>query len=293
MLFYVIGKCLCFTNQRMLVKRQKDLEKKIARSCCTMPTNLKNAKSSPEKENIMKDILDLHTHTLASGHAYSTMKEMAETAKEKGISLLGITEHSMKMPGTCHEFYFQNLKAVERSLCGVELLLGVELNIINFDGKVDMKESLLKQMDIAIASFHIPCIAPGTIEENTNAAIKVMQNPYISILGHPDDGRFPFDYERLVKAAKDTHTILEINNSSLSPKSFRPNARENDKILLEWCKKLEVFVIMDSDAHTASAVGNHENSFSLLKEIDFPEKLIVNDKPEWIKNKILEKRSGL
>ena len=241
----------------------------------------------------MKDILDLHTHTLASGHAYSTIKEMAESAKEKGIVLLGITEHSMKMPGTCHEFYFQNLKTVERNISGVELLLGVELNIIDLNGNVDMKESLLKQMDIAIASFHVPCLAPGTIEENTTAAIKVMENPYVSILGHPDDGRFPFDYERLVKAAKATDTILEINNNSLSGKSFRPNAKENDILLLDWCKKLEVFVIMDSDAHIASAVGNHENSLSLLKEIDFPEELIVNDKPDWIKSKILEKRYGL
>ena len=55
---------------------------------------------------------DLHTHTIASGHAYSTIKEMANSAKEKGLKLLGITEHAPTMPGTCHEFYFQNFRVL-------------------------------------------------------------------------------------------------------------------------------------------------------------------------------------
>ena len=58
----------------------------------------------------MKYVLDVHTHTIASGHAYNTIKEMAQSASEKGLELLGITEHAMKMPGTCHSFYFANLK---------------------------------------------------------------------------------------------------------------------------------------------------------------------------------------
>ena len=57
----------------------------------------------------MNYVLDVHTHTIASGHAYNTMREMAKAASEKGLELLGITEHAMAMPGTCHEYYFQNL----------------------------------------------------------------------------------------------------------------------------------------------------------------------------------------
>lgn len=62
----------------------------------------------------MKYVLDVHTHTIASGHAFNTMREMAKMASEKGLELLGITEHAMTMPGTCHKFYFDNLKMVER-----------------------------------------------------------------------------------------------------------------------------------------------------------------------------------
>ena len=110
----------------------------------------------------MKFVLDTHTHTLASGHSYSTIREMAHTANERGLKLLGITEHAPKMPGSCHEFYFQNLKVVDRQMCGVELLLGAELNIMDPDGTVDLPDTILRKLDITIASLHLPCMAPGT-----------------------------------------------------------------------------------------------------------------------------------
>ncbi len=56
----------------------------------------------------MKDILDLHTHTIASGHAYNTLYEMAQAAADKGLAVYGCSEHAPSMPGTCHEFYFTN-----------------------------------------------------------------------------------------------------------------------------------------------------------------------------------------
>ena len=77
---------------------------------------------------------DLHTHTIASGHAYSTIKEMAIAAEEKGIRLLGITEHSKGMPGSCQDIYFSNLRVVDRKIGEVALAMGVELNIIDYDG---------------------------------------------------------------------------------------------------------------------------------------------------------------
>ena len=57
----------------------------------------------------MRVEIDTHTHTLASGHAYNTLNEMAQAAADKGLKGLAITEHAPEMPGTCHLFYFQNL----------------------------------------------------------------------------------------------------------------------------------------------------------------------------------------
>ena len=72
----------------------------------------------------MKTLLDVHTHTVASGHAFSTLQEMAAAASEKGLKLLGITEHAPGIPVTCSPIYFRNLHVVPRRIYGVELLLG-------------------------------------------------------------------------------------------------------------------------------------------------------------------------
>ena len=60
----------------------------------------------------MKVKADLHTHTIVSGHAYSSMQEMAKAASEMGIELLGITEHGPAIPGTCNEIYYTNMHVV-------------------------------------------------------------------------------------------------------------------------------------------------------------------------------------
>ena len=222
-------------------------------------------------------LADLHTHTIASGHAYNTIQEMAKAAKEKGISLLGITEHSMTMPGTCSEIYFQNLWNANRSYYGVQLLLGVELNIIDYNGTVDMSQELLKNLDIAIASIHNTIgDTVGTKVQNTEAVIGAIKNPYVNIIGHPDDGRIPLDYKEVVKAAKEYHKILEINNNSLSPTSWRENARENDKEILDLCAQEDYPVIIGSDAHADHNVGANSYALDLMEEIHFPEHLILN-----------------
>ena len=101
----------------------------------------------------MKTLLDVHTHTVASGHAFSTLQEMAVAASEKGLKLLGITEHAPGIPGTCSPIYFRNLHVVPRRIYGVELLLGAELNIIDYKGTIDMGEEYFPMLDIRIAGI--------------------------------------------------------------------------------------------------------------------------------------------
>ena len=116
---------------------------------------------------MINDIMDLHTHTLASGHAYNTLYEMVHSAAAKGVKLLGVTEHAPKIPGACHPFYFINFKVVPRELSGIRLMLGCELNILDYQGTIDLKERYLKGLDYAIASIHEPCYTCGTVSQNT------------------------------------------------------------------------------------------------------------------------------
>lgn len=228
----------------------------------------------------MNDIMDLHTHTLASGHAYNTLYEMARSAKDKGLALMGSTDHAPKMPGTCHEFYFINFKVIPRTLFGVKILMGTELNILDRTGRVDLRKGLLEKMDYTIASIHEPCYQKGTTAENTSAYVNAIENPLIHIIGHPDDGRFPVDYDTLVSAAAENHTLLELNSSSLDPLSVRENAWENYRVMLELCRHYRAGIVINSDAHIEADVGNHARAWELIKEVGFPEDLIVNSSME-------------
>ncbi|HIY63325.1 MAG TPA: phosphatase [Candidatus Mediterraneibacter stercoripullorum] len=232
----------------------------------------------------MRFIVDTHSHTLASGHAYSTITEMAEAAAQKGLQALAITEHAPEMPGTCGLFYFQNLDVVPRNIKGIQLLMGAEVNIMDPEGSVDLPESTCKDLDIVVASIHPPCYGLGHSErENTQAYIKAMQKPYINIIGHPDDGRFPFDHEAVVKAAKETGTLLELNNSSLRPQSSRKGTRDNMLSILELCRQYEVPVTTGSDAHVNADAGNFSRVEEILNYCNFPEDLIVTTDFEKLK----------
>lgn len=229
--------------------------------------------------------IDTHTHTLASGHAYSTLKEMAAMAANKGLKGLAVTEHAPEMPGTCHLFYFQNLKVVPRKMEGVELLLGAELNIMDESGAVDLPEKLIADLDISIASIHTPCygISKG-IQKNTEAYLNAMRKGYIDIIGHPDDGRFEVDYAVVVKEAKETGTLLEINNSSLRPGGFRIQAYDNDISILKYCMEYGAMITLGSDAHVDVEIKEYSYIDKLMEEVGFPEELVANTSVEKLKS---------
>lgn len=224
----------------------------------------------------MKDIMDIHTHTIASGHAYNTLYEMAKAAAENGMELFGSSDHGPALPGSSHEMYFCNFRSLPEELFGIKLIMGCELNILDYNGTLDLKEWLLKRIHYGIASIHDLCYQTGTKEENTAATINAMKNPFVQIIGHPDNANIPLDYLQLVKAAKEHHVLLEVNNSSLKPGSPRPGAKENYYTMLKLCRKHNVSVIMNSDSHCASDAGRHDYAAALLQEIDFPEELVVN-----------------
>ena len=224
----------------------------------------------------MKDILDVHVHTYASGHAFSTMNEVINTAKSKNLQLIGIADHAPNMPGSAHKFHFMNLKIVPRDAYGIKLLLGVELNILDHSGHVDLDDYVLKNLDYAIASLHNPCIEPSTLEENTSAMIGAMKNPKVVIIGHPDNPKYPVDFDKIAKAAKDYNVLLEMNNHSYIWTGYRAGSRDKAALMLAACKKYQTEVIMGSDAHIDFDVGNHSASIEVVKQNNFPEELVVN-----------------
>lgn len=224
----------------------------------------------------MKYELDTHIHTISSGHAYSTVTENAEYAAKAGLKLIATTDHAPQMPGSCGSFHFLNLDIIPRFINGVEILRGVELNIMDKSGAIDLEEYILKKLEVVIASLHIPCIKPSTKEDNTEAIINAMANPYVRIIGHPGDPRYPIDIQKLVSEAKKTSTLLEINNTSLSPNSTRAGGEKIILDIIKECKKQNQPIILGSDSHYHTQIGSFENAEKLLEEVQFPKELIIN-----------------
>ena len=225
----------------------------------------------------MKAIIDMHTHTVASGHAYSTLHENVQFAKKHGIKILGISDHGPDMPGGPQLYFFNNLKVVPKEIDGVRVLKGMEANIMDIEGNIDhLEPGALPGLDYLIASLHTVCIQPSTKEDNTLAILNAMEQEKVKIIGHPDDSRYPLDYEAIVKKAKEKNILLEVNNSSLSPNAFRQGARENIKTYLELCKEHGVRIIMGTDSHICFDIGVFKYAEELIEEINFPKELVIN-----------------
>lgn len=224
----------------------------------------------------MKQLVgDMHMHTLASGHSYGTIREMAQAASEKKLEVIGITEHAPGIPGTTNPFYFVNFSAVPRRLYGVLVYHGSEINVTN-EGTLSLEERFISYLDYAIVGIHMICYDDAGRNKNTDNLIACMAHPKVRIVSHPDDDHSPLDYVRLVKAAKDLHVALEVNNSSFHKPKHRYNMFENYKTMLALCKEHNVPVIIDSDAHDPSAVGDFELASQFVEEQGFPEDLVLN-----------------
>ncbi|MGB9663229.1 MAG: phosphatase [Moorellaceae bacterium] len=218
---------------------------------------------------------DLHVHTIASGHAYSTVKELAEAAAAKGLKMIAITDHGLRMPGGPDEHYFHNLVSIPRKIGEVEILRGVEANIVDEEGNLDIPEKILDQLDIVLAGFHAGTGFDGrTPEEYTRAAIAALNNPYVHLLVHPGNPDFPVDLEAVAQAAAATSKALEFNNNSFS--LSRPGSLPRCQQLARLAKQHKISVVVSSDAHIYTAVGNFARAWQVVKGAGISEEQIIN-----------------
>ena len=230
----------------------------------------------------MKYLSDLHTHSIVSGHAYTTLLENINYCAEKGIKVLGTSEHAPSMPGAPHYWYFGNLKVVPRVINGVTILKGCEANILDIDGSLDMTDESSRNLDYMIASFHEPVFKPRSTEENTLAILNVMDKyDKVEILGHLGNPNYQLNYEAIIKKAKEKDIMIEINNSSLLGSS-RVGSDVNCKKVALLCREIGTKVILTSDSHINTCIGVFNKGIELLEEIQMPKELVMNDPEKLI-----------
>ena len=204
--------------------------------------------------------IDLHTHSIASIHAFSTIKEMADEAAKNGVEVLGITDHGPACKGDSPSVdYFLSGRDLPKKINGVRILFGVEANILDENGKIDLDKRVLERLDFVIAGLHrIAEYKDLGIDKNTDGIINAMKNPYVKIISHPYDTRngCAIDIKKIAQAACDQNKLLEINSSY-----FYLEKTQAKKIHARMKKMIKIFkkngkkILVTSDAHSAYNIG--------------------------------------
>jgi putative hydrolase len=187
--------------------------------------------------------------------------------------------HGPAIPGGPHLYHFGAMRFIPRSIHGVRIFSGVEANILDPAGNIDIPPYYLERLDFVMAGLHEGCgIDNQVIRRNTEAVLNAMMNPRIKAISHPGNPVFPLHYEEVVKGALATGTALEINNASfsISRKGSIPNCEELSALLARY----RAPVIVGSDVHIAQGVGEFADALRLLASAGVVETQIVNSSME-------------
>lgn len=227
---------------------------------------------------------DTHLHTELSVHATGTVEEVAARAAELGLGAVAITDHcSLKM---CHFERSVDViteQNVPRMCHGVRLFRGAEIDLEDYKGHLcfynipyDVQSSaldrLLETREVVIASPHfLPEDREGSYEEITEMFLGAIANPYVTTIGHPERINADFDMTAVALAAAGNGTFLELNNVSVQ-RGYDKTIRK----MLEQCRIFGTQIVVNSDSHALSTIGELGAAEDLLKSVSFPQELIAN-----------------
>ena len=259
---------------------------------------------------MLENRCDVHTHTLFSRHAYSTVREDVLAARDAGLELLGVTDHfsDMLFPGAdlthadLRDYqYLINMGVWPRVWEGVRLLHGVEVDVRSLDGRLfgqdvaierDITGGALREAttlyrritascDYVIASVHYREFAhEATLAQATDMYLGAISQPKVLVLGHAGRAGIPFDVPELVGEAARQHKLIEINAHSLETRRREGRTWQSCRKIAETCAELGCQIVISSDAHICCDVGGVSAALEMLEEIHFPQELVATRSAE-------------
>ncbi len=198
---------------------------------------------------------DMHVHSNWTDGT-TTIAAMAQAAQARGYEYMALTDHSRRVAMT-HGLdparlsrQIREIDRLNKKLEGFTILKGIEVDILK-DGHLDLPDTILSKLDVVVASVHSHFDLPR--EQQTDRVIRALQNPYVSILGHPT-GRligerepYEIDMERVISTAKELGCCLEINSE--------PDRLDLNDIHAHAAKTAGVKLAISTDAHSVNALG--------------------------------------
>ena len=259
---------------------------------------------------MLQNRCDVHTHTLYSRHAYSTVRENVLAARDAGLELLGVTDHfsDMLFPNTdlAHASlrdyqHFLNMSVWPRAWEGVRLLHGAEADIRTLEGglfgqdiavaeditgrparhEASLYERICSGCDYVIASVHYKDFAANaTLSQTTKMYLGALSQPKVLILGHTGRAGVPFDVTEVVGEAARQHKLIEINEHSLEVARKGGRTWTSCSQIALACAELGCQIVINTDAHICAGVGRTPAALRMLDEIHFPQELVATRSAE-------------
>ncbi len=232
---------------------------------------------------------DLHTHTNATD-GRNSLKEMAQAAKEYGLSYLAITEHSKHLTvahGLNENRLLKQIEEIDRlnqQLRGISLLKGIEVDILE-DGQLDLPDRVLKQLDLVIGAVHSKFHLSRA--RQTKRILRAMDHPYFTILAHPS-GRlleqrdaYDVDMNRIIRHAGERGCFIELN--------AQPDRLDLLDIYCHIAKDEGVLISVNSDGHSTDDFGNLKYGIGQARRGWLEKADVLNTRPLDKLRKLLKK----
>jgi putative hydrolase len=236
--------------------------------------------------------IDLHIHTVASGHAINTLQEIVKTAREKKMEAIAITDHGPRsMDGPGWPYFYVLCNRVPKIIDSLHIFKGIEANILDTRGNTDIPLDLLSQFDLILAFMHpITNYKDRGMKKNTKAILNAFdKNPGIDILAHPLATWYPFDLKKVVQDACSRGIALEFNEATFK---YRQLDKKNIDLLVEQTLLHDGRFVISSDAHYAGAIGSDEESRKIINDYHIPETHILNTSLEKVFAFIRERKKN-
>ncbi|MBI5580483.1 MAG: DNA polymerase/3'-5' exonuclease PolX [Deltaproteobacteria bacterium] len=235
---------------------------------------------------------ELHSHTTATD-GRNSVEEMALAAKRCGLKYLAVTDHSqyLKMVhGLDERLLLAQLEQIDRlnaKLKGIRLLKGIEVEILE-DGRLDLPDRVLRQLDLVIGSVHSRFRLPA--RQQTERILRAMDQRFFSILGHPSgrliDERDPYevDMAAVVQKAKERGCFLELNAN--------PQRLDLTDTHCQMAKEAGVLVAINTDAHGLAEFGQLRYGIGQARRGWLEKKDVLNTRPLNELSKLLKQTMG-
>lgn len=227
--------------------------------------------------------IDLHIHTIFSGHAHSTIAEYVNRAKELSMDIIGISDHGPDIYSSMtNNYYFGSIQRIPRMIDGLIVLKGVEANIVGPNGELDLADKYLERLDYVMAGFHGEAgYVDKGLDANTDAIIATIRSGKVDIITHPYmTSDIDFNIKRIAEAACEHDVLLEINTSYLRSHRLTENTLDDIKDMLKVVKRHGKKIIVNSDAHSIWELGDDEPLEKLRHKIRLDDEMIINNYPE-------------